>query len=187
MTTGERIKQARIAAGLKQKELAEKLGVSYTLVSQYERNIRNPKFETLKRIAGALNISAYDLLDQEDARATSTIVSIMEMEHILLDVFSNLEKIRAKFADMEPKEINDNAMYGFTFSNSTGFLWHFLKMFLEAMPCAPGVQLSFRSDFMLNEAGLEKLYSEYCKLFSGEFITEIGDYSISFSEDELPF
>lgn len=192
MTIGERIKAARKAAGMTQRELAERMGLSPQTVAQWENDLRNPKFQTLKRIAGALNISAYDLLDQEEARATSTIVSIMEMEHILLDVFSNLEQIRIKFTGMAPKEINDGAMYGYTFSNSVGFLSRFLKIFLESMPRAPGVQLCFRRDIMLNEAGLEKLYSEYCELLiddSCEFITSIGDYEDTgpLTDDDLPF
>lgn len=65
MTTGERIKAARKAAGMTQQELAKKLGVSYTLVSQYERNLRNPKYVTLQKIAVALGVSTADLFSDE--------------------------------------------------------------------------------------------------------------------------
>ena len=57
-TTGQRIQQARKAAGLSQKELGRKLGVSGSMVGQYENNLRNPKLETLQRIAGALSADA---------------------------------------------------------------------------------------------------------------------------------
>ena len=56
MTLGQRIKQARLEKGFTQKELSEKLGLSETYVSQYERDMRNPKPESLKRIADALDI-----------------------------------------------------------------------------------------------------------------------------------
>lgn len=56
MTTGERIKEARKRAGLTQKQLADKLGISYVGISQWENNQRNPKLETLQRIADALGV-----------------------------------------------------------------------------------------------------------------------------------
>ena len=48
---GERIALARLNAGLTQKQLAEKLGTSESYISQYERNKRNPKTDTIQRIA----------------------------------------------------------------------------------------------------------------------------------------
>ena len=58
MNYGKRIRTARIASGLTQKELAQKLGVSAALVGQYETGIRNPKIDTLNRIAEALSLSS---------------------------------------------------------------------------------------------------------------------------------
>lgn len=62
MTTGQRIKAARKAAGLTQKELGKKLGVAYQTFAQWENDLRNPKMETLERIADALDISVDYLL-----------------------------------------------------------------------------------------------------------------------------
>ena len=61
MTIGERIQKARKAAKLSQKELGEKLGVSASMIGQYENNLRNPKTETLFRIAEALNVNPKEL------------------------------------------------------------------------------------------------------------------------------
>lgn len=63
MTTGERIRAARKNAGLTQEDLGKKLGVSYVGISQWENNVRNPKFSTLARIADALNIPVQDLIE----------------------------------------------------------------------------------------------------------------------------
>lgn len=54
MTTGERIKAARKEAGMTQAELAAKLDVPFQSISQWERDIRKPKYETIERIANAL-------------------------------------------------------------------------------------------------------------------------------------
>lgn len=62
MTTGQRIKAARKAAGITQAELADRLGISYVGVSQWENDLRNPKIETIQRIADALDIPVGELL-----------------------------------------------------------------------------------------------------------------------------
>lgn len=67
MTTGERIKAARKKAGLTQKELGEKLGVSYQTLAQWENNLRNPKYATLQRIATALDVPVQNLFDDWDS------------------------------------------------------------------------------------------------------------------------
>lgn len=64
MTIGEKIKQARKKAGYTQKELGEKLGISQVRVAQYENGIRNPKIETVNKIAKALNVEITDLIPE---------------------------------------------------------------------------------------------------------------------------
>ena len=61
MKVNEKIKDARKAAGLTQKQLAEKLGVSAAMVAQYENGHRLPKVQTQKKIAYPDNINVYDL------------------------------------------------------------------------------------------------------------------------------
>lgn len=63
MAVGQRIKTARQKAGLTQKELGVKLGISYQTVAQWENNLRNPKQETLQKIAKALGVHLRDLSD----------------------------------------------------------------------------------------------------------------------------
>lgn len=63
MTTGQRIKAARQQAGLTQTELAEKLGIPYQSIGQWERDTRKPKQETLLKIAKALGVHLRDLSD----------------------------------------------------------------------------------------------------------------------------
>ena len=62
MTTGQQIKAARQKAGMTQAQLAEKLGIPYQSIGQWERDARNPKLDTLKRIADALNITVQELI-----------------------------------------------------------------------------------------------------------------------------
>lgn len=63
MTTGERIRAARKKAHLTQKELGRRMGLSPQSVAQWENDLRNPKIETIRALAKALEISERDLLD----------------------------------------------------------------------------------------------------------------------------
>ena len=65
MTIGQRIKKARKNAGMSQKELADKLKVSASMIGQYENDIRKPKYDTQQRIAEALGIDIYEILSNE--------------------------------------------------------------------------------------------------------------------------
>lgn len=65
MQIGERIKAARKKAGLTQKQLGEKMGISYQAVAQWENDLRNPKIETLRAIANALGVPVSDLISVE--------------------------------------------------------------------------------------------------------------------------
>lgn len=68
MTVGERIREYRKQAGLTQKELGDRLGVSNVHIGQYERGLRNPKLPQLKKIADALDIP-FDLLVSDKVEA----------------------------------------------------------------------------------------------------------------------
>lgn len=62
MTLAEKMKQLREKKGLKQKEVAALMGISQQAYGQYESGTREPKMDTLNRIAKALGVSKYELL-----------------------------------------------------------------------------------------------------------------------------
>lgn len=63
MTIGNNIKRIREDKGMTQKELADKCNIIYQTIGKYERNLLNPKYETLEKIAKALEVSSFDLID----------------------------------------------------------------------------------------------------------------------------
>ena len=79
MTTAERIKAARKNAGLTQKQLADKLGISPVGITQWETGVRKPKAETLKRLADALDVPIMEL-DERFAYHPGADVSIVAPE-----------------------------------------------------------------------------------------------------------
>ena len=71
------IKNIRKSIGMTQKELAEKSGVSFSMVSKLESGEKkNPSFDTLNKIAAALKVNTNELLsdtiDEPYNNVTST-------------------------------------------------------------------------------------------------------------------
>ena len=64
---GEKIRKARLEAGLTQEELSELLMVSRAAVAKWETNRGLPDIENLKFIASALSVSVDYLLDENNS------------------------------------------------------------------------------------------------------------------------
>lgn len=59
MALGEKIKEARKKAGLSQKELGEKIGVTQQAIGQFEKGASKPSIDTAQKIASALGVYPY--------------------------------------------------------------------------------------------------------------------------------
>lgn len=64
---GNRLREARIRAGLSQSELEELSGIPKARLSRYENGHVEPSIQTLARLAGALNVSEASLLGDQRA------------------------------------------------------------------------------------------------------------------------
>ncbi|MGN0011723.1 MAG: helix-turn-helix domain-containing protein [Candidatus Bruticola sp.] len=82
----KRIKNARKQAGLKQADMAEKVGVSVTSVSLWENGKQVPDFEKIKKIAQVTGLS----IDYFSDETPSTSNSCNSDEDFVLEVFRNL-------------------------------------------------------------------------------------------------
>lgn len=63
--TGNMIKKYRKEKGLTQKKLGELCGIADSNIRKYESGNQNPKIETLQKIADALDVNIYSLLNIE--------------------------------------------------------------------------------------------------------------------------
>lgn len=72
-TIGERIKAFRLVRGMTQKELGTRMGVDQSTVRKYESGKLNPKIETVKKIADALGVDAWTLVDPAVARESAAV------------------------------------------------------------------------------------------------------------------
>lgn len=66
MTFGQRLKKLRIESNLTQKDLADKLHVTFQTVSKWENDTNEPDLTTLKDLSKILNCSLESLLSTED-------------------------------------------------------------------------------------------------------------------------
>lgn len=88
MTTGDRIRQARKAAGMTQTQLADKIGVKYSAIHKYETGlIVNLKRETIAALADALDVKPSWLMcmeDEDPKEADLSLLSEDEQRFVLL-------------------------------------------------------------------------------------------------------
>ena len=77
--TGQRIAELRRAAGLTQKEMAERLHVSPAAVSKWERGLNFPDLVLLEPLAELLGVSAAALLGIENEPAEAVIRGMTEI------------------------------------------------------------------------------------------------------------
>lgn len=63
-----RLKQLRLDKHLTQAQVAERIGVTASMVSSYETDIRLPSFEVMVRIADLFGVTVDYLLCREDKR-----------------------------------------------------------------------------------------------------------------------
>lgn len=99
MTVGECIKSLRTAAGLMQLELADRVGISASMLSLVEAGKREPTISLLRAIGRALGIPtsvlfAVALADDEVARTTPAAQSARKLTSDLVDAAVNT--LRAK-------------------------------------------------------------------------------------------
>lgn len=114
MTIGEKIRKIRKENGLTQKQLGEKLGVSYQMIAQYENGKRNPKIDTIEKIADALEVSKNSFYDnftqlEKGEMVKSDLIDIikklnLEVERIT-DKDGNIEKALTKSVEKKREYI----------------------------------------------------------------------------------
>ena len=96
MDIGDRIKDLRNALKLTQKDLAEKVGITYIQIGRYEKKKAAPSSDVLQRIADALNTTADYLMNgTSDEIATGQI-----QNKELLNLFKSVDKLSTEDKNM---------------------------------------------------------------------------------------
>ncbi|MGX5571759.1 helix-turn-helix domain-containing protein [Bacillus toyonensis] len=101
-TIGSRIKGVRNSLKMKQNELAEAVGVNYTMISLYESNKREPSRETVEKIARVTNVSTDYIMGLSNHKTFDKETS----QKITDDVEDIMKRINQLSADKREKIIN---------------------------------------------------------------------------------
>ena len=80
---GNRLKELRLQAGLTQKQLAEQLGITKSVISFYELRERTPSPEILVKLAAVFHVSSDFLLGIERGKSLDITGLNTEDEKIL--------------------------------------------------------------------------------------------------------
>jgi transcriptional regulator with XRE-family HTH domain len=86
---GTNIRRHRLQSGLSLRQLADRAGVSPSLISQVERGVTDPSISSLRRIAEALDVSIFYLLGEANGapprpRLEGSIVRSTRRRRVLL-------------------------------------------------------------------------------------------------------
>ena len=95
--TGDRIKQLRLDHKMTQTDLANELGVSKSIISAYEKDLRKPSFKILKKLAAIFNVSIQSFIvdeniDQKFSRSLDVGNLTSEQINILKSLIREFEK-----------------------------------------------------------------------------------------------
>ena len=117
MSFRDRLKEARIAKGLKQVELSEKIGLSKNAVSNYENGSSNPNVDVLYKLFDALEVDPNFLFQDEIPIHKITLTTI---EKQLIINYRKLSKIAQQKTDEYINDLLENPKYTkSTIPNST--------------------------------------------------------------------
>ena len=122
MTIGDRIKESRKNKGLKQSELADRIGVSVISIGRYESGERTPTVDIIAKIAEVFGLNISDFLSDVDmlsvdsslAQKTEKAMQIMVDElprTKILSAFDKLNLIGKETAVQRVEELTEIERY----------------------------------------------------------------------------
>lgn len=110
MSIGENIKEARIHAGLTQKQLGERLGITSQSIAQWETGRREPKYQSIVKIAGALDVpvtTLYGVSESDPAKqmAIQQALASSVDEDGQIDTEKFTEQLKVSFAHINYRDL----------------------------------------------------------------------------------
>lgn len=90
---GERLKKLRQSKGLTQQQLSNKLGLTKSVISAYETNLRLPSYDVLKHIATIFGVTTDYLLGMNRAKVIDASI-LSESDYLMVVSLVNRLKER---------------------------------------------------------------------------------------------
>ncbi|MEI3639448.1 helix-turn-helix domain-containing protein [Lactococcus cremoris] len=101
---GSKIKDYRKSFGLSQEELAKKIGVGKTTISNYEVGIRSPKKPQLIKLSEVFDVAIDDFFPQTDSTRINVSSILSEINKISSQLEEPRQKIVLETANVQLKE-----------------------------------------------------------------------------------
>ena len=93
MTFGEKMRKVRKEKGLSQQELGKILGVKQQTVAQYEKIPYTPKYDTVRKIAMALDCPINELVEDETIFQVNDVADSLIYGGVISRVSDNMAKL----------------------------------------------------------------------------------------------
>ena len=114
MNIGDNIRNIRKSKKMSQTKLGTLLGVSQAMIAQYENGARIPKIETIYKIANALNVEIFDIMevpfDEEDIPFRSLeddTLSLMTKNEQEFQLLTDYRKLNSEVQEEAAKRIGE--------------------------------------------------------------------------------
>ncbi|MEG9198879.1 helix-turn-helix transcriptional regulator [Lactococcus lactis] len=105
---GTKIKEYRKDFGLSQEELAQKIGVGKTTISNYEVGIRSPKKPQMIKLSEVFNVTIDDFFPQVDSLKDNVSTTLLKINKISSQLEEPRQQVVLDTANVQLKEQEQN-------------------------------------------------------------------------------
>lgn len=103
---GRRLKQYRVACGITQEQIAEKLNINRTTYTKYETGVAEPSFDLLSRIVSIFGTDFNSVLNEKDINEGNIFDNKMPMFNLTKEEQNTIIAFRS-FSDIEKSMLSD--------------------------------------------------------------------------------
>ncbi|WP_225047115.1 helix-turn-helix domain-containing protein [Lacticaseibacillus kribbianus] len=103
---GSNVKKFRLARGMTQKQLAEKVHIIPKSISEIERGVSYTSFETLDLLAEALDVTAADLFGSPAEQHIHSAGAILDRIDDYLPNLERVDRLTRRMEDFSPRQLD---------------------------------------------------------------------------------
>lgn len=191
MSFGERLKSARNAKGLTQKQLGDLVGAAHNSISNWEKDQNRPDPDTIELICGTLGISPNYLLgttgNEISPRDMSLIDKYKALDYHGKKAIDTLLDIEYKRCQEDPEHIKEEVkVLPFPLMPVSAGTGQYLDSTEEKDIEVPLTNLTAKADFVLRVSGdsMEPMYSSGDIILVQKDDVEVGEVGIFIVDGE---
>lgn len=110
MYIGENLKRIRKERGMTQEQLAERAGLVVMSIRRYENENANSRYEALKKISQALNISVKELIGEEYNSPAELPADVKKLLNRYRELYDEEQQYNEEHYNIPFKQLSDNVL-----------------------------------------------------------------------------